>query len=133
LKSRRFYTNLAVLVAMTTLVLTSIGLHSALSHATKRHAHDIAIRIALGAKPADIRRMVLAQAVKPVATGMCAGIVVALGIAPVLRGVLFGTSPTDARVFAVAGIVLAIVSVVASYMPGLRASRVNPIDAIRSE
>ncbi len=64
---------------------------------------------------------------------MGAGFVVALGIAPLLRGLLFGISPSDPRVFALTAIVLGTVSIVAGYLPGLRASQVNPIVAMRSE
>ncbi len=132
-KTRRFQMNLALLFAMTTLVLTSVGLYSALSYTTRRRAREIAIRIALGAQPADIRWMVLVQALTPVATGMGAGFLVALGIAPLLRGLLFGLSPSDPRVFALTAFVLGSVSAVAGYLPGLRASQVNPIVAMRSE
>ena len=122
-----------LLFAITALVLTSLGLYSALSHATKRRTHEIGIRMALGAKPADIRRTVLAQALAPVATGIGAGFVVALGMAPLLRGLLFGISPSDPRVFALTAFVLGCVSVVAAYVPGLRASQVSPTIAMRSE
>ena len=131
--TRRFQMNLALLFAMTALVLTALGLHSSLSHTTKRRTREIAIRIALGAKPAEIRRMVLVQALTPVATVMGAGFVVALGIAPLLRGLLFGISPNDPRVFALTAIVLGTVSTSAACLPGLRASQVNPIVAMRSE
>ena len=132
-KHRRFEMNLALLFAMTTLVLTSVGLYSALSNATRRRTREIAIRIALGAKPADIRRMVLVQALTPVAAGMAAGFAAALGIAPFLRGLLFGISPSDPRIFALTASVLGSVALVAGYLPGLRASQVNPSAAMRSE
>jgi putative ABC transport system permease protein len=132
-RTRRFQMNLALLFAMTALVLTSLGLYSALSDTTSRRTREIAIRMALGAKPAEILWMVLVQALTPVATGMGAGFLVALGIAPLLRGLLFGISPSDPRVFALTAIVLATVSFVAGYLPGLRASQVNPMVAMRSE
>src|SRR5438552_7813531 len=112
---------------------TALGLYSSLSHTTKRRTREIAIRIALGAKPAEIRRMVLVQALTPVATGMGAGFVVALGITPLFRGLLFGISPSDPRVFALTAIVIGTVSIFATCLPGLRASQVNPIVAMRSE
>jgi len=77
--------------------------------------------------------MVLVQALTPVATGMGAGFVVALGITPLFRGLLFGISPSDPRVFALTAIVLGTVSTSAACLPGLRASQVNPIVAMRSE
>jgi putative ABC transport system permease protein len=132
-RTRHFQTNIALLLAITALVLTSLGLYSALSHATKRRTHEIGIRMALGAKPADIHRAVLAQALAPVATGMGAGFAVALSLAPLLRGLLFGISPSDPRVFALTAFVLGSVSVAAAYLPGRRASQVNPIIAMRSE
>jgi predicted permease len=132
-RARRFQMNFALLLGMTALVLTSLGLYSVLCSTTKRRAREIAIRIALGAKASDIRWMVLGQALTPVAAGMAAGFVVALSIAPLLRGLLFGISPGDPRVFALTAIVLGTVSVVAGYLPALRASRLNPMVAMRSE
>ncbi|MGH9203129.1 MAG: FtsX-like permease family protein, partial [Vicinamibacterales bacterium] len=109
------------------------GLYSALSNTVTRRTHEIAIRIALGATAGGIRWIVLGQALTPVAAGMGAGFVVALGIAPLLRGMLFGISPSEPRVFALAAFVLGSVSSVAGYLPGLRASRVSPVVAMRSE
>jgi ABC-type antimicrobial peptide transport system permease subunit len=123
-RTRRFQRNLALLFAITALMLTSLGLYGALTHTMKRRTHEIAVRIALGAKPAEIRRLVLAQALAPVATGMGAGFVAALCIAPLLRGLLFGISPSDPRVFALTAIVLGTMSLVAGYLPALRASQV---------
>jgi putative ABC transport system permease protein len=117
-RTRRFQMNLALLFAMTALALTSLGLYSAVNNTTKRRTREIGIRIALGAKPAEIRWMVLVQALTPVATGMGAGFVVVLGVAPLLRGLLFGISPSDPRVFALTAIVLGTVSVIAGYLPG---------------
>jgi putative ABC transport system permease protein len=131
--ARRFQMNLAMLFAVAALVLTSMGLYGTVSSTARRRTREIAIRIALGAKPAGIRWTVLAHALTPVATGMTGGFVVALGIAPLLRGRLFGISPSDPRVFAVAAIVLGTVSVAAAYLPGRRASQVNPMVAMRSE
>jgi ABC-type antimicrobial peptide transport system permease subunit len=131
--TRRFQKNLVLLLAIAALALTSLGLYSEVSDTTKRRTHEIGIRIALGAKPADIGWAVLVQAFRPVATGMGAGFALALAIAPVLRGLLFGISPSDPRVFALTAIVLGVVSVAAAYFPGRRASQVNPIIAMRSE
>src|SRR6185295_10800730 len=125
--------NLALLFAVTTLVLTSVGLYGALSNATRRRTREIAIRIALGAKPADIRRMILVQGLTPVAAGMGAGFVAALGIAPLLRALLFGISPADPRVFALTASMLGSMALVGGYLPSLRASQVNPVAAMRSE
>jgi len=77
--------------------------------------------------------MVLVQALTPVATGMGAGFVVALGITPLFRGLLFGISPSDPRVFALTAIVIGSVSTSAACLARLRASQVNPIVAMRSE
>jgi ABC-type antimicrobial peptide transport system permease subunit len=114
-------------------VLTSMGLYSTVSSAARRRTREIAIRIALGAEPAGIRWTVVAQALTPVATGLGSGVLVALGIAPLLRGRLFGIAPSDPRVFTLAAIVLGTVCGVAAYVPGRRASRVNPMVAMRSE
>jgi ABC-type antimicrobial peptide transport system permease subunit len=132
-RTRRFQMDLAVLFAVTALVLTSLGLYGTLSSTTIRRTREIAIRIALGARPPDIRRLVLVQALAPVAAGLAGGFVAALAIAPLLRGLLFGVSTGDPRVLALTAAVLGTVSAAASYLPGLRASQVNPILAMRSE
>jgi ABC-type antimicrobial peptide transport system permease subunit len=125
--------NLALLFALTALALTSLGLYSALSDTAKRRTNEIGIRLALGARPAEMRRLVLTQALMPVAAGMGAGFVVALSTAPLLRGLLFGMSPGDPRVFAATAFVIGSVCGAASYVPALRASKVNPTVALRFE
>jgi predicted permease len=132
-KTRRFQMSLAVLFAMTALVLTTLGLYGAVSHTVKRRTREIAIRMALGAQPAKIRWMVFRQALVPVATGISAGFGVALGIVSLLQGVLFGISPRDPRVFALSALVLGTVSVMAGYLPSRRASHVDPLVAMGSE
>jgi putative ABC transport system permease protein len=103
---------------MTARVLMSIGLYSTVSSTLRRRTREMAIRIALGARPAAIRRIVLVQALAPVATGIGAGSIAAPGLTPFLRERLFGISPSDPRIFALTAIVLAGVSLVAGYLPG---------------
>jgi putative ABC transport system permease protein len=130
---RRFQMNVAVLFALTALTLTSLGLYSALTDTTKRRTREIAVRIALGAGPFEISRTVLAQAIRPVGWGLAAGFGIALTTPPLLSGLLFGIAPADVRVFALAAIVLGGVALLAAAGPSLRASRVNPADAMRTE
>jgi putative ABC transport system permease protein len=134
LTTRRFQVELAILFALTALVLTSLGLYSALTSTIRRRRSEIAVRMALGAKPAAIRWTVVVHALMPVAIGMGAGVAVAaFGISPLLRGLLFGTSTSDPRVIGLTVMVLGSVSFAASYVPAIRASTINPIIAMRSE
>lgn len=132
-RTRRFQMGIALLFAMTALVLTALGIYSTLASATRQRTREIAVRIALGAKPGEIRWMILAQALTPVGAGIAAGLVLVWPLRPLLRGLLFGVSPTDPRVFAVTTLVLGSVAVIAAYIPGRRATRVNPSVAMRAE
>lgn len=131
--TRRFQMDLALLFAMTALVLTGLGIYATLASATRQRTREIAVRVALGAKPAEIRWMILAQALAPVGAGIAAGFLLVWLLAPLLRGLLFGVSPADPRVFVVTTVVLGGVAVIAAYIPGLRATEVSPSVAMRAE
>lgn len=131
-RERRFQMNLALVLAISALVLTALGIYSAVSQLTCRLARDLAVRIAIGAKAADIRRHVLGEALTPIAIGTAAGFAVALSIAPLLRGLLFGVSPYDFRYFALTGTVMLTAALVAGFVPALRASRQDPLVIMRS-
>jgi ABC-type antimicrobial peptide transport system permease subunit len=91
------------------------------------------IRIALGARPAALRRMILRQTTVPVAAGIAAGLPLAAGATRLLGRFLFGVTPTDAASFAGAALLLALGGLAAADWPARRAARISPMEALRSE
>jgi putative ABC transport system permease protein len=91
------------------------------------------VRVALGAQPADILKLVIGESLRVGLAGVAIGIVTALVLARVMRNLLYGVSPTDPLTFLAVSAVLAGVTLAASYLPARRAARVDPLTALRSE
>lgn len=121
---------LAVLGAIA-LVLASIGLYSVMAYSVSQRTHEIGIRMALGARPSDVRRMVVRQGMQMAGIGLLAGVAAALAATRVAAGLLVQISPTDPAVFAVATLFLAAIALLASYIPARRATLVDPNQALR--
>jgi putative ABC transport system permease protein len=115
------------------LLLAAIGLYGVLSYAVERRAREFGIRLALGARPADVVRLVLRQGVGLAAAGILVGIAASMALSQTIQSVLFGVSPTEPDVLAAAALVLLLVAAAASYWPARRAIRVDPSDALRAE
>jgi predicted permease len=115
------------------LLLASFGLFGVLSYAAESRRREIGVRIALGAEPADILRLVTSQGARVVALGLAAGALAALAASRVLAHLLFGVSPQDPLTLAAVAFVLAASALLASAVPAWRASRVDPITALRTE
>jgi putative ABC transport system permease protein len=123
--------SLLAVLGLVALALASIGLYSVMSYAISQRTHEIGIRMALGARPADVRGMLVRQGMEMAATGLLAGLAVALAVTRIAAGVLVKVSPTDPLVFTVATLFLATVALAASYVPALRATRIDPNQALR--
>jgi putative ABC transport system permease protein len=115
------------------LFLAVIGVYGVLSYTVERRTHEIGIRRALGAQPADVLRLVLGQAIELVGAGIAVGLVGALALTRVLATLLFQVEPNDAATFFAVAVLLAGVALLASYLPGRRATRVDPTDALRAD
>jgi putative ABC transport system permease protein len=115
------------------LFLAVIGVYGVLSYAVERRTHEIGIRRALGAQPRDVLRLVLGRAMGLVAAGIGVGIVGALALTRVLTTLLFQVAPNDAVTFVGVAVLLGGVALLASYVPGRRATRVDPTDALRTD
>lgn len=120
-------------VALLAMVIASLGLYGVMAYSVSRRTREIGIRLAIGAKPRDVARMVMTQGLTIVAVGVGLGGPAALGVGRVMRRVLVGVAPTDALAFAGALALLAVVAVLATYLPARRASRVDPLVALRQE
>jgi predicted permease len=130
---RRFQMTLVLLFASAALVLASLGIYGVVSYSVALRRNEMGIRMALGARGADIVRMILHQGMTPVALGLCAGIVVSLAAARLLAGLLYGVAASDPITIAGVTFVLGSVAAFASFLPARRATRVDPSLALRDD
>jgi hypothetical protein len=115
------------------LVLALVGVYGVVAYAASRRTHEIGIRMALGADRRNILRMVLGRGFGLVLAGIAAGVLLALGLARFMASMLFGIRPGDPLTFGVVSLLLALVALVACYLPARRATRVDPLVALRYE
>ena len=115
------------------LLLAAIGIYGVVSLLVTQRAREIGIRIALGARASDVRRLVVGEAMVPIAAGIVCGLAASLLVTRALRSLLFGVTPLDAVSFATAPAILAAVALLACYLPARRATRVDPLVALREE
>jgi putative ABC transport system permease protein len=130
---RRLTMLLLTILAGAALVLAAVGIYGVIAYSVTQRTQEIGIRMALGAQRADVLRMVVRQALLMVAAGIAAGAAGALLLTRLMEGLLFDVTPTDPVTFALVSTVLIGVAVVASGVPGLRATRVDPVIALRAE
>jgi putative ABC transport system permease protein len=130
---RRFQMWLITGFAASALFLACVGIYGVVSWSVSRRKNEIGIRMALGAQAGDVHRMVMAQALRPVAGGLIAGVAAAFALGRVLNGVLFGVRARDPLTIAVVAGVLSMVAALAGYIPSRRAVRIDPLEALRHE
>jgi predicted permease len=118
---------------MLSLVLAVVGIYGVSSYTVARRTQEIGLRMALGARPEEVLGMVLRQGAKLAGTGIAAGVLAALGLTRLMRSLLYGTSTGDPLTFASMAVLLAAVAVAACYIPARRATRIDPITALRHE
>jgi predicted permease len=133
LVQQRMQTGLLGLFSAAALVLGAIGLYGVLAYSVAERKREIGIRMALGAKRGQILGLVIAHGLKLTLTGMALGILCGLALARFMRNLLFGTSATDPLTLAIVSGVLMLVAVAACWIPARRATRVDPMIALRYE
>jgi len=129
--SQRFMLFVVGVFGAVALMLASLGVYSVISYLVAQRGREISIRVALGARAGDIVRLVVRQGIQLVIIGVILGGIAALFATRMLTGLLYGTKPTDPVTFAGMVLTLALVAVVASYLPARRASKAEPMDVLR--
>lgn len=133
LGQRRFYMLLLLTFAALALVLAGIGLYGVISYSVGQRTQEIGIRMALGATRMQVLGMILKQGVGLAIAGIIVGIAGALALNQVMKGMLVGVSTTDAPVFTIAAVSIALIAIAACYLPARRATAVDPVVALRYE
>jgi predicted permease len=133
LSQESLFARLSSFFGLVALVLACIGLYGVMSYAVARRTNEIGIRMALGAGQRDVVGMVMKESMIPVGIGLAIGLLAALGITRFIASMLFGLEANDPATISLAVLTMVAVSALAGYLPAKRASRVNPIEALRCE
>ena len=133
LEGSKFQTTLLVAFAAVALVLAAMGVYALVSYAVTQRTREIGVRMALGAARRDVVTMVLRQGARLALVGVVAGLVTAFFLTRLMERVLYDVKPSDPLAHTVAAVMLAIVAVLATYVPARRAATVDPVVALRDE
>ena len=131
--SADFNTLLMSIFGCTAILLAAIGVYGLMAYSVAQRTQDIGIRLALGAEPASIRNMVIAQGMRLAVVGIVIGLASSFGLTRLLSSFLFGVKPLDPLVFTLAPAMLAAIALFAVWLPARRATRIDPITALRCE
>jgi ABC-type antimicrobial peptide transport system permease subunit len=115
------------------LLLAVVGLYGVKAYSVTRRTREIGIRMALGAEPGNVQRMILREGLVMTLTGAVLGLLLAFGLGRLCAGMLYDVSPMDPLTFTLAPAVLFVTAMVACYLPARKATRVSPLKALRSE
>jgi predicted permease len=131
--SQSFSASLVLAFAVLSLMLAAVGLYGVLAYLVTQRVSEIGIRMALGAQRSEILRLVLVDGMRPVLIGLVIGLVGGAGAGMLIKSILYGTRPLDPLVFAAMVVSLVLTAAIASAIPALRACRIEPTQALRTE
>jgi predicted permease len=130
---KRFLMLLMVVFAGLALTITAVGLYGVVNYTVGRRTHEIGVRMALGARAADVLKLIVSQGMRLALLGVCVGLIASFALTRFIQSLLFGVSATDALTFASVSALLGGVALLACYIPARRATKVNPLIALRHE
>jgi predicted permease len=133
LYAQRVAASLLSVVGAVCLVLAAIGLYCVMSYAVSQRTQELGVRMALGANPNNVLALVMREGLRLTVPGLVAGIAAALAMARLVSGMLFQVSAADPTTFAATAVFLGLVAAIASYLPAVRATRVDPMRALRCQ
>jgi putative ABC transport system permease protein len=133
LGQRRFTLTLMLLFGVIALVLSASGIYGVMSFAVTQRTQEIGIRMALGARAVDVVKMIVRSGMFLASLGVVAGLIVAFAVTRLIASLLFGVSPTDVMTFGLVTAGLLMVALLACYIPARRATKVDPLVALRHE
>ncbi len=133
LTQERTFAHLSSFFGLVALLLATIGLYGTLAYSVTRKTHEIGIRLALGAESRDVLRMVFGKGLQLTLVGVVIGILATLAVTRLISTMIYGVAPTDPMTFAAVAVFLVLVALLACYVPARRATRVDPLVALRHE
>jgi predicted permease len=129
---RRFFVLLVTSFGAFGLILAALGIYGVISYSVTRRTHEIGIRMALGASPAQVQLGVMARTLRLIIAGLCLGLLASFACASLIASLLFGITPADPLTFAATAVVLSSIALAAGYLPSRRASKIDPMSALRA-
>jgi predicted lysophospholipase L1 biosynthesis ABC-type transport system permease subunit len=131
--ARRFNLELIGVFAVTALLLAAAGLYAVIAYLVSQRTREIGIRLALGATPRHILRLLMGQGMKLTLIGVVLGFAGAIAVTRLMRSLLFAVAPTDIMTFTISAVILIVVALMACFIPARRATKVDPLIALRYE